>query len=245
MLRIFIVLTLLLAALHAEPAAVEASQPATANPEAEQKVAKPAIIKLDNGMMQIGLVTFDPRTRQVRVPCTVNMTEGQIEYAVVNEKGKIHEALLCTKASPTDVNIACKLLRYVSSEELYAIQDATGLSTGKYPEVSESTRKAARVNLRVEWTKDGHLQTTRFADWIINSVTSKTMSVEPWVYGGSMMYNGKFLAETSGDIASILVSNDSLILYAGADKFNDEVWLPNTRRMPEQGARVTFVIQPN
>jgi hypothetical protein len=88
MLRIFIVLTLLLAALHAEPAAVEASQPATANPEAEQKVAKPAIIKLDNGMMQIGLVTFDPRTRQVRVPCTVNMTEGQIEYAVVNEKGK-------------------------------------------------------------------------------------------------------------------------------------------------------------
>ena len=110
MLRIFTALTLLLSALYAEPAAVEANK----NLGAEKIDAKPSIVKLDNGMMQIGLVTFDPRSRQVRVPCTVNMTEGQIEYAVVNEKGKIHEALLCTKASPTDVNVACKLLRYVT-----------------------------------------------------------------------------------------------------------------------------------
>ncbi len=233
----------MLAAVHAEPAAVDANQGTSA--AAEGKVTKPSIIKLDNGMMQIGLVTFDPQTRQVRIPCTVNMAEGQIEYAVVNEKGKIHEALLCTKASPTDVNIACKLLRYVASEELYVIEESPGISSGKYPEVAEATRKAARVNLRVEWTKDGHLQTSRFTDWIIDSTTNKTMSHEPWVYGGSMMYDGKFLAETTGDIASILVSSTSLFLYAGEDKFNDEVWIPNTRRMPEQGAHVTLIIQPN
>lgn len=229
------------------------SAPAAADPLAEVKTenaapvadAKPSITQLDGGRMKIGDITFDPKTRQIRVPCTVNMSEGLIEFAVVHENGKTHESLLVTKCAPTDINIAFKLLRYVASEELYAIEREKGVLSDKFPEVPEATRKAARVDLKVEWEKDGKTQTVPLADWIMHAGTTQSMSQDPWVYGGSMTYDGVFVAESTGDVASIFVSRGSLLLFAGQDNFNDDAWLPNTKRMPAEGTAVQFLIQPH
>lgn len=224
------------------PTPASPSAPAT---DASSTKAKPALTKLADGRMKLGEITFDPKTRQVRVPCSINMSEGLLEFAVVHENGKIHESLLITKCSPTDINVVMKLLRYVASEELYAIEKEPGILSGEYPHVPEETKKAARVDLKVEWEKEGKVQTVSLADCIMQAQTSKPMGQEPWIYGGSMIYEGAFLAEQTGDVASIFVSRGSLFLYPGKDNFNDDVWIVNDKRVPPQGTKVDFIIQPH
>jgi hypothetical protein len=213
----------------------------------EKPAARPeaSVQKLADGTMQIGDIIFDPKTRQVRVPCTVNMNEGLLEFAVVHENGKIHESLLITKASALHINIAMKLLRYVASEELYAIEKERGVLSDQFPEVEEKVRKAARVSLSIEWQHEGKAKKVPISDWIMHTRTTKPMSTEPWVYGGSMMYEGHFVAEQNGDIAAIFVSRGSLFLYPGKDNSNDEMWLANTKRIPPQGTSVFFLIEPS
>ena len=213
----------------------------------EKPAARPeaSVKKLADGTMQIGDIIFDPKTRQVRVPCTVNMNEGLLEFAVVHENGKIHESLLITKASALHINIAMKLLRYVASEELYAIEKERGVLSDQFPEVEEKVRKAARVSLSIEWQHEGKAKKVPISDWIMHTRTTKPMSTEPWVDGGSMMYEGHFVAEQNGDIAAIFVSRGSLFLYPGKDNSNDEMWLANTKRIPPQGTSVFFLIEPS
>ncbi len=211
---------------------------------AHKNPEKPKMIRLDDGRMKYGDIEFDPKTRQVRIPCSVNMNDGLLEFAIVHENGKIHESLLITKCTPTDINVVLKLLRYVASEELYAIEKEPGILSKNFPEVPEATKKAARVHLNIEWQQDGKLKKVALADWLIQAETHKPMSQEPWVYGGSMIYDGAFLAEQTGDIASIFVSRGSLILYAGKHNFNDDAWLAHTKRIPAQGTKVHFIIQP-
>lgn len=224
-----------------KPASVPSEEKAEEKPTA---VAIPSVKKLADGTMQIGEIIFDPKTRQVRVPCTVNMNEGLLEFAVVHENGKIHESLLITKASAVHLNIAMKLLRYVASEELYAIEKERGVLTDKFPAVEEKIRKASRVNLSIEWQHEGKAKKVPISDWIMHTRTTKPMSAEPWVYGGSMMVDGQFVAEQNGDVAAIFVSRGSLFLYPGKDNTNDEMWLANTKRIPPQGTSVFFLIEP-
>lgn len=93
--------------------------------------------------------------------------------------------------------------------------------------------------------KDGKTQTITLADCIAQAQTTKSMGQEPWVYGGSMIYDGAFLAEQTGDVASIFVSRGSIFLYPGKDNLNDDVWIVNTKRIPPQGTNVDFIIQPH
>jgi hypothetical protein len=172
------------------------------------------------------------------------MREGLLEFALVHENGKIHESLLITTASPLHVNIAMKMLRYTPSPELYYIEKEKGVSSGKFPQVEEETRKAARIHLAVEFDKDGKKVTLPLRDLILNDVTQKSMETDEWIYGGSLIYDGKFYAETSGDFASIFVSRGSLLLYAGKNNENDEMWVAHTKRLPEIGTKVTFIIEP-
>ncbi len=213
--------------------------------ESRTQAEKPTMVKLPDGRMKFGDIEFDPKNRQVRIPCSVNMNDGLLEFAVVHENGKIHESLLTTKCTPTNINVVLKLLRYVASEELYAIEKEPGVLSGRFPEVPEATKKAARVDLSIEWQQDGKLQKAALSDWIMQAATTKSMSSEPWVYGGSMVYDGAFLAEQTGDVASIFVSRGSLFLYAGKENMNDEAWLANARRIPAQGTKVHFLIQPH
>ena len=91
-------------ALAQFPAPAEPSDPAA--PEEKKEVPKPSVKKLDENRYQVGQVTFDKKTREIRFPAKVNMTEGLLEFLVVHQKGKLHESLFATETSPTDINLA-------------------------------------------------------------------------------------------------------------------------------------------
>ncbi|MES2920163.1 MAG: YdjY domain-containing protein [Verrucomicrobiota bacterium] len=218
-----------------------APQPA---PEAAVEPVKPNVKKLDDTRYQVGGVIFDQKTREIRFPTKVNMIEGLLEYLIVHQNGKVHEALLTTDISPSDLNLAFTLLRYPPSRELYPLPDEGGAASSKFPEVPADIKARARLAIDVEWTVDGKVRRIPVNEWIQHAVKATSMPAGPWVYGGSEFSEGKFIPETSGDIAAIFLAMSALINYPGTDNNNDDVWTPFPKRVPAEGTNVTVIIAP-
>lgn len=216
-------------------------------PAPDQEVApvKPSVTKLDDTRYQIGEVILDQKTREIRFPAQVNMTEGLIEYLIVNEKGKLHESLLATGISPTHLNLAFTLLRYQASPELYPLPNATGGTSGDFPEVPADVKAAARIRIDVEWTGgEGKIRRIPVNEWVQREVKAAAMPAGPWVYGGSVFENGKYTPEITGDIVVISIIGFCMISYPGEDHDNDSVWIPYPKRVPAEGTNVTVIIAP-
>lgn len=215
-------------------------------PAPDQPVAdhEPAVTRLEDGTLRIGTITLDPKTRSIRFPTVVNMTEGLLEFAVVHTNGKIHESLLSTDISATQLNVAIKLLRYKASRELYHKLDPDGSLGNTFESATDEERKGSRMRIGVEWQEGGKTKAADISDWISHATTEKPMPGEAWVYGGSFLAEGRFVAEGSGDIVAIFLSNAAMINYSGEDNQNDDVWLPHATRVPEVGTPVTVVLSP-
>ena len=205
---------------------------------------KPSVQKLDETRYLIGGISFDENTREIRFPTKVNLTEGLLEYLIVHQSGKVHEALLSTEISPTDLNLAFTLLRYPPSRELYPLPEEDGAASSKFPTVPADVKARARITIDVEWTVDGKLRRVPINEWIQHAVKSTSMPAGPWVYGGSEFSEGKFIPETSGDIAAIFLAMSALINYPGDDNNSDDVWTPFPKRVPPLETNVTVIIAP-
>lgn len=242
---------LTLAAVLALPASGQFPVPPPAPPEPaaeatqeEAKPAKPSIQKLAENRYQVGDVTFDSKTREIRFPAQINMTDGALEYLIVHHNGKVHESLLSTGISAIDLNLAFTLLHYKPSRELIPLTSDTGGAFNEFHEVPEDVKAAARVAIDVEWDDAGKTRRVPINDWIQHVIRTTTMPAGPWIYGGSDFYNGRFSAESTGDIAAIFLAPSALLSYPGVDFANDEVWTPFPKRVPEIGTKVTVIITP-
>jgi hypothetical protein len=215
-------------------------------PAPDQVVAetKPVIEKIDESRFRIGKVIIDKKTREIRFPAKVNMTEGLLEYLVVHQNGKIHESLFFTDVSPTHINLGFTLLRYQASRELYALINEKGMQDVRYPVVSDEVKAAARVIISAEWEQDGKTRKIPVNDMIQHAVKTTSMPPGPWVYGASEFYDGQYVPETTGDIAAIFVARSSMINYPGEDNYDDTVWEAFTKRIPPEGTNVTIIIAP-
>ena len=219
-----------------------------ADDDAPEKAAapKPAVVRIDDHTLRIGKITFRPDTREIRIPTQVNMTEGLLEFVLVRTAGKVHESLLVTEASGTNINVALKLLHYKASEELFPLFNENGSLSNKLPKVPENIRKAARTQISVEWKDGQKLKSAPLNKWVAYAATETAvpMPVAPWVYGGSYVLEGKFAADTTGDLVAIFTTRNALLNYAGTDHDNDDVWIPTDARVPPPGTDVTLVIAP-
>ena len=218
----------------------------TSLPAPDQPMApvEPVMRQLDESRLQIGGVTLDRRSREIRFPAEINMNEGLLEFIIVHVNGKVHESLLVTDISPIHLNLAFKLLRYTASPELYPIFREEGVSTGKFPEVDAATSAGARILIDVEWQQDGKTRRVPVNDLLQHVVKAQPMPAGPWVYGGSNFYDGKYSAEVTGDIAAVFLAASAMINYPGEGNDDDTIWIPFPRRVPDVGTKVTVVIAP-
>lgn len=205
---------------------------------------KPSVKKLDDTRYQIGEVIFDQKTREIRFPCKVNMTEGLLEYLIVHTDGKVHEALLVTEISATHLNLAFTLLKYQASPEFTPIPNATGGTTGFYLDASPEVKIASRITIEVEWSDQGNVRRLPVNDWIQHSVKLTAMPAGPWAYSGSQTHDGQYVAEVTGDIAAIFTDPSAMIQYPGDDSNDDTVWLSYPERVPALETNVTVIIAP-
>ncbi len=213
-------------------------------PVVPEAPTKASLKKLEDGRLQLGDIVFDAKSREIRFPAQVNMTDGALEFLIVLEKGKVHESLFSTTILPTNLNVAFKLLRYPASLELYPLPNDTGGTSGDFPEVEADVKAGARIGIDVEWQDGGKTRRTPVNEWVQHGITAEAMPAGPWVYGGSVVDGGKFAPDMTGDVAAIYLSAGALLLYPGEDKENDDVWTPFPKRVPPVGTKVTIVIAP-
>lgn len=162
-----------------------------------------------------GEVRLDATNRVVSFPATVNMREGQVEYLLVHETGKIHESILKTAASAKDMHVAALLLAQGDEK----------------PELRVET-------ISVSWMGDGKTNRVNVGEWIVDKKKGRPRKEIAWTYRGSRLVNGVFLAERDGSVIAIMEDRDALIDQAAPDASDDENWEPNGKTIPALGATV-------
>lgn len=215
-----------------------------------QETPKPSVKKIGPTTFRVGLIEFDAKSKVISVPVVVNQREGgPIEYILVSEKGKTHESILTTKASPTNLQIVLKLLKYKAGEG--DIFDKLLPSEDRKVKGGKSEERGAAVDISVTWKNEENSKPI-----MINQLTIDGESIEkegesgtlmpkhPWNYTGSIVSQGRFLAEIEGSIIAIYLDPASLFNTTVPGAEIDERWGANHDLIPEIGTKATLKISP-
>ena len=180
----------------------------------------PQIRQLSPGVFQIGKVRLDKASRSVTFPAVVNMTEAIVEYVVVTGQGKIHESLLRTEAVPKDIHVAMLLL------------DAKGSGTNIVPPDPLKPIPGDRVSIEVSWKEKGKTKRVPAENLIFNTDTKTNLSPGPWIYNGSLVDNGTFMADPEGSIISLITDPFALVNNPRPGRDNDDLCEVNSKAVP-------------
>lgn len=201
----------------------------------------PKVEKLEGHRYRMGTIEFNGKTREIRVPAQLNMREGILEFVIVHGDGKIHESLLVTEVPATHLQLVMKLCRY---------RDGEGDTFDAFfPDEEKKGEAGARergepVNLRVEWQVGGKTKSVPVGEWIYDRKREAPMLDEPWVYSGSYLIEGDFMAEIDGTLAAIYLSRGAMLNTMTDGSDDDERWLAHGDNTPEVGTEVILILSP-
>lgn len=227
--------------------AQESGGPPPRNPPTGKPPEKSAIKKTGDVTYDLGGILFNSETREVRVPCSVNMDEGTIEYALVSETGKTHESLLKTKAKPFDLQVSLLLCRYEPhAGEIIKTLFKPGPELNAMAAKPMAKKGANRLVLKLEWKdKDGKAQSAALGDWIHDVSTKKALDIPYWIFSGSDLGDGIFSAELDGSFISVHFDLVGMIGCPANLIGNDQNWDAHTKVIPPVDTPVTLVITPH
>ncbi len=222
------------------PAAAALSDPKVAASAAKEAAGgggeRPEIVALSSTRSRLGLIEFDHVSREILIPAQVNMERGILEYALVSEKGKLHEALLSTAARPFDLNVVLLLLNYQPDSEWWV--------PPAKPKPLSKVGMMARLEVLLRWKEGEEEKTARLDEWISDLVTGKPAAVTPWIYTGSYFNEDQqFVAEVDGSFLALYHDGRSLINNPREGADNDEQWGPASG-IPSKGTSVVVVLKP-
>ncbi|MCU0781952.1 MAG: YdjY domain-containing protein [Akkermansiaceae bacterium] len=191
---------------------------------------------LDDHRLRVGQVIIDRKVRAVRFQVTVNMVEGPVEYLVVTEQGKVHEAVFSTKADPKDVHLAMLLLGVKPAEMRLGADGDLEMPA------------AAAITATVEWETNGppavHPLSAMIAlaDGAPGQTTGRTLGESPWLYNGSVVDAAGFRAAAEGSIVSLIADGAALLNNPGKTRDDDKFNVPNKALLPRKGMPATVVL---
>ena len=181
--------------------------------------------------MEIGLVKIDTINGTIEIPAQINMKEGLIEYLLAGEGGKLHESLLRTRAQAHSLQVALLLLGLKESPESISIQGDPGIPTGD------------GVTLWVQWDEKGKTNTDRIERWVKNQDTKKKMEPIPWIFTGSLIMDGRFLAQAEKSMIAIYRDPVAIINNPLPEGANDEIWFADPVQTLPEGSDCTVIIK--
>lgn len=192
------------------------------------------------GKYRLGKVKIDAAARTASLPAKVNMRDGVIEYVLTSEKGKTHEALFTTSASPMDLHLGCLLLGMKGAPLLGDVGSGMPL------------KSAESVKVSVTWETNGPPTVRPLSSLMRLAKGSpadpgKSLPEGPWHYTGSrFLASGQFAAEAEGSLISLIRDGSALLNNPGPTRDNDELHLPNPDTLPPKGTPVDIILQlPN
>ncbi|MDY6843873.1 MAG: YdjY domain-containing protein, partial [Thermodesulfobacteriota bacterium] len=187
----------------------------------QKSVKVPVIRTIRKGLLRIGNVTIHKNEGFVSMKGEVNMNEGLVEYLACGPRGKLHESVLKLDIEPHYLQIALLLI---------------GLEPGKKPlrrQGDPAIPEGDPVEIWVTWmSKDKKMIKHRAEDLILNKKTNTPMKKTQWVFTGSQIIRGRFMAGVEHSIVATYHDPYALLdhtLPAGAD---DTLYFANPDVVP-------------
>lgn len=207
---------------------------------AGEKPPEQPITKLTATRLKMGEIEFDTKERIITFPAKVNMNQGNLEYLLVADHGKVHEALLSTPVQPFYLNVVFLLMKYEKVENFFP-----DLQPGKKKKVKTVLKDSNSFECKLSWTgPNGEAQTALLTEWLHNELTKKPVPRTRWVYTGSVVdSNGSFLSQLEGSILAVYRDTISMINSPLDGNDNDEIWLP-APNLPPVGTKVQVTFFP-
>ena len=183
----------------------------------DSQPARPMLRDLGSGVFEIGKVRLNKRDRTVRIPVTVNMSTGVVEYLLVTTNGKTHESILSTDAEPYHVQLAMLLL------------GAKGRGTNSFPPTTELPPPGDAVRIELVSANAARSPTKRAEQLVFDKAAKRPMKKLDWVYNGSFIDADGFAAQQTGSIISLIDDPEALVNNPLPKRDDDENWLVNER----------------
>jgi hypothetical protein len=206
-------------------ALVTLAQPASSSSQAAP--SQPAMVSLGAGIYQLGDVRLDKPSSTLSFPGFVNMTNLVVEYAIVGSGGKRHESVLVTKVAPYQIHLSALLLgatNRLSNAE-------AGQSLSGHP-----------ITIWVAW-KTGEIEMKVPLETLICKGTGgPPMSRGAWLYNGSQVLQGTFMAQKEESIVAIMEDPGALVNNPRPGREDDELWFVRHEAVPplDTPVQITF-----
>jgi hypothetical protein len=187
--------------------------------------------KIGDDQYQLGNIKIDSKNRVLTIPGKINMQKGMIELLACAPGGKTHETVVVMDVVPYHLQVALILL---------GLNYIGGLSV----QGDTLTPKGDSVDVFVTWTKNGQDTTVRAEDFAWDIPAGKSMAHTPWVFAGSKMYEGKYMADVEKSLITTYHDPFTILdnpLSTGRD---DETYKVNDLLVPPKGTPVTITIKP-
>lgn len=194
--------------------------------------APPKIIRKSAHLLQIGEVVLDRRKGMITVKGEVNMSEGLVEYLACDPQGKLHESVLTLFAEPYHIHVAMLLLGLVPGDRPIDFQGADDLPCG------------GPVQIFISWKENGATVTCGPEQLVKNVQSGKIMAPSDWVFAGSQIRDGQYMAQVERSIAAIYHDPFAILDHRAASGSEDTFMYANEDLLPPKGTPVEFMIFP-
>jgi hypothetical protein len=186
---------------------------------------------IEPGIFEIGGVRLLKKECRVEFPATVNMEKGLLEYLIVGNTGKVHESLLRTEVEPYCLQIALLMIGLEGSTNPLAQQ-----GDPRKPEGDP-------VSIWILWQKGEKREKLRIEQWVFNRANKSPMNPVDWIFTGSIISNGVFMAQVEKSIVAVFRDPVAIIDNPLPEGASDEIWFVNESEVPPVGTGLTVVIQ--
>ena len=214
-----------------------------ADPASPEVKSNMPIREIRPGLFALGEVQIDKEQRTVSFPARLNLDQGPMEYFLVASWGKTHESILKTDTEPFRIHLAMLLLD-TNAAPAAAGSNGPPVSIGGFISHPSNVRLPGEaVSIELRWTVNGRETRKRAEEMIFNTDQNSVMRTGDWVYTGSRVAEGLFLAEIDGSVVSLVTDAEALINNEGAGHDNDQIWVPNTNNLPPSNTLVTVTLK--
>ncbi len=211
-------------------AAAEAATPSSAAAAQAEGKPTPAFEKMPDGNIKFGEFLLMPQAREIQFPARINMDRGPLEVLIATEIGRLHESVLRTEASPFQLQTLLYLL---------------GLNNGpRLP--NQAGQQGDLVDIFLEWRTpdDDTVARAPVEEWVIDTRNGQTMARRGWVFVGSSVQDGVFIAETTGNLVLLFSIGDTILDTVDPDSDDDTLYIMNDKKQPGKDTAVTVIITP-
>jgi hypothetical protein len=200
---------------------------------------------VEPGIFEVGKVRLDQRQRNITFPAVLNRSDVPMEYFLVTTYGKTHESILKTSAAPVDIHVAMLLLGARESGDVKFPGSPTNGVPGIIDNPSPEIIPGDKIAIEVKWNTPEGERKRAAEDLVWRNDTNTIVQHGAWVYNGSLIVHGKFLAQESGSIISLVTDPVALVNNIAPGHDNDEIWFANTNNLPPTNvaAEVTITLE--